>query len=207
MPKFARPTSYTGSQSNQNHTGTARAATPQEVTEAESEQLYISPATLASAVTSVIASATSTRAGVVLLTDDHTPVATKFYVDSVGVSNASILQLLASPPVIGSVLPAAGAFTSLSAKNLQIKSGLPADYAGKVNLVNGVATIANPNVKTGDMIFLSRVSGNASTMLGELTYTIVNNTSFSIKSVALNAPGSTQVSDQSTIIYNIIRPI
>lgn len=49
MPKFARPNSYNGKQSNQSWTGQTRAATASEAT-GSSSQLYISPATLASAI-------------------------------------------------------------------------------------------------------------------------------------------------------------
>lgn len=47
MPKFARPNSYTGKQSNQNWTGDSRAATVGEALSGDSKQLYISPSTLA----------------------------------------------------------------------------------------------------------------------------------------------------------------
>ncbi len=49
MPKFARPNSYTGKQSNQQWTGDARSATAIEAAAGDSAQLYISPRTLASA--------------------------------------------------------------------------------------------------------------------------------------------------------------
>lgn len=54
MPKFARPNSYNGKQSNQNWTGSARAATVQEANAGDSSQLYISPSTLASAIGSLV---------------------------------------------------------------------------------------------------------------------------------------------------------
>jgi hypothetical protein len=50
MPKFARPTSYTGSKSNKDHTGDTRAATIIETLAGEAEDLYVSPATLQSAL-------------------------------------------------------------------------------------------------------------------------------------------------------------
>lgn len=50
MPKFARPNSYTGKQSNQQWTGDVRAATLAETAAGASKQLYISPNTLASAI-------------------------------------------------------------------------------------------------------------------------------------------------------------
>jgi len=54
MPKFARPNSYNGKQSNQHWTGSARAATVQEASAGDSEQLYISPATLASSIEALV---------------------------------------------------------------------------------------------------------------------------------------------------------
>lgn len=54
MPKFARPNSYTGKQSNQNWTGDSRAANSQEVSQGASQQLYISPATLSAAIGTLV---------------------------------------------------------------------------------------------------------------------------------------------------------
>ena len=54
MPKFARPTSYTGKQSNQSWTGDTRGATPNEATAGKSKELYISPAVLASSIGALV---------------------------------------------------------------------------------------------------------------------------------------------------------
>ena len=67
MPKFARPNSYTGKQSNQHWTGDVRAANATEAAAGESETLYISPATLASAVDDLLPDATTTSKGKVEL--------------------------------------------------------------------------------------------------------------------------------------------
>lgn len=67
MPKFARPNSYNGKQSNQSWTGQTRAATATEASAGEAEQLYISPATLASAVDDLLPDATTTSKGKVEL--------------------------------------------------------------------------------------------------------------------------------------------
>lgn len=88
MPKFARSTSYTGSQSNKNHTGDTRAANSVEASAGVNEQLYISPATLASAVGALVPSATTITEGVVYITDNSTPVATKLYVDNIAIAGA-----------------------------------------------------------------------------------------------------------------------
>ena len=79
MPKFARPNSYTGKQSNQSWTGSTRAATAAEAAAGDSDQLYISPATLESAVGTLVPHATTAVFGVVQLTDNSEPVATKAY--------------------------------------------------------------------------------------------------------------------------------
>lgn len=67
MPKFARPNSYTGKQSNQSWTGQTRAANDIEAAAGVDEQLYISPATLASAVDNLLPDATTTSKGKVEL--------------------------------------------------------------------------------------------------------------------------------------------
>lgn len=74
MPKFASPTVYAGRQSNKNLTGSARSANSVEALNDKIDSLYISPATLASAVATIplganiikinsITSATTTTAG------------------------------------------------------------------------------------------------------------------------------------------------
>jgi hypothetical protein len=74
-------------------------------------------------------------------------------------------------------------------------------------LTAGTQTILNTNINTGDMIFLTRVAVNASTVLGELTYTISNTTSFTVTSLILGTPASTQTADVSSYAYIIVRPV
>ena len=88
MGKFARPNSYNGRQSNQSWTGSVRAANSVEAAAGVSEQLYISPSTLASAVGDLVPSATTLIEGVVLITDNSSPVATKLYVDNIAIAGA-----------------------------------------------------------------------------------------------------------------------
>lgn len=90
MPKFARPNSYNGKQANQYWTGQSRAATAAEAAAGEAEQLFISPATLSSAVGSLVPSATTLIEGVVLLTDNSSPVATKAYADALAIAGAPV---------------------------------------------------------------------------------------------------------------------
>ena len=65
--KFARPNSYTGKQSNSSWTGQTRAANSVEAAAGLDDQLYISPATLASAVDDLVPQATTSAFGVVQL--------------------------------------------------------------------------------------------------------------------------------------------
>jgi hypothetical protein len=57
------------------------------------------------------------------------------------------------------------------------------------------------------MIFLTRTAANGSTTFGELSYTISNGASFTVTSLILGTPGSTQTGDTSTFAYIIIRPV
>jgi len=92
MPKFARPNQYTGKQSNQSFTGSARAANEDEAAAGEATNLYISPSTLAAAVGDLVPSASATVEGVVFLTEGTSsiayPVATKFYADNLAIAGA-----------------------------------------------------------------------------------------------------------------------
>ena len=92
-------------------------------------------------------------------------------------------------------------------KGLQIKGGAATDFVGSGTLSSGTVTILNTNIATGDLIFLSRIAAGASTTLGVLSYTISNATSFTVTSLILGTPGSTQTGDVSTFAYQIIRPL
>jgi hypothetical protein len=91
-------------------------------------------------------------------------------------------------------------------KMLQIHHGAVTDFIGTGVLTAGTQTIANTNIATGDVILLTRVSAAASTTLGELTYTISNGASFTVTSLILGTPASTQTGDLSTYAYMIVRP-
>lgn len=90
---------------------------------------------------------------------------------------------------------------------LQIKSGAVTDFIGTGTLVSGTVTIANTNIATGDVILITRTAANASTTLGILTYTISAATSFTVTSLILGTPGSTQTGDLSSFAYVIVRPV
>lgn len=63
MPKFATPNAYAGRQSNQNLTGQSRFAKAQEALSGLSDQLVISPLTLASVNNALLTSAATVVAG------------------------------------------------------------------------------------------------------------------------------------------------
>jgi hypothetical protein len=95
MPNCARPNSYNGRQSNKYLTGDTRAANSVEAEAGVSEQLYISPATLADAVQALVPLATPTVAGIVTVTAapfDTGAVATKAYADNLAVAGAPISE-------------------------------------------------------------------------------------------------------------------
>lgn len=92
-------------------------------------------------------------------------------------------------------------------KGLQIKTGAATDMAGSAVLVLGTVTVNNTNIATGDLIFLSRIASNGSVTLGVLSYTISNGASFTITSLILGTPASTQTADVSSVAYFIVRPL
>lgn len=94
-----------------------------------------------------------------------------------------------------------------AAQFLAWKGGAVTDFRGTGVLTAGTQTIANTNIATGDMIFITRTAVNASTTLGEFTYTISNGASFTVTSVILGTPGSTQTGDVSSYAYIIVRPV
>jgi hypothetical protein len=92
------------------------------------------------------------------------------------------------------------------AKTLFVKGGAATDFVGTGVLTSGTQTIANTNIAAGDIILLSRTAVNASTTLGELTYTISAGASFTVTSVIIGTPGSPETGDLSSYAYFIVRP-
>jgi len=87
-----------------------------------------------------------------------------------------------------------------------VNGGAVTDFIGTGVLTAGTQTIANTNIAAGDVILLTRTAVNASTTLGMLTYTISAGASFTVTSVILGTPGSTQTADVSSYAYFIVRP-
>lgn len=90
---------------------------------------------------------------------------------------------------------------------LAIHHGAATDFNGTATLTAGTVTIANTNIAAGDQIYITRNAVNASTTLGEFTYTITAATSFTVTSVIIGTPGSTQTGDLSSFGYFIVRPV
>lgn len=95
-----------------------------------------------------------------------------------------------------------------AAKQLRVHGGAVTDFIGTATLTSGTTgAIANTNIAATDRIFIQRVAANASTTLGELSYTISAGASFTITSLILGTPGSTQTGDVSTVAYFIVRQV
>lgn len=120
------------------------------------------------------------------------------------------LWVAASVTTTGNITTTAGNVVINGAgKQLQVHGGAVTDFIGTATLAAGVTTggIANTNIAATDRIFIQRIAANASTTLGELTYTISAGASFTITSVILGTPGSTQTGDLSTVTYLIVRQV
>lgn len=111
---------------------------------------------------------------------------------------------LSTPTPIGNTTPNTGAFTTLKSTSFALPRGTTS-ASGTAVLVNGTVTVANTNIAAGDEIIISRKAVNASTTLGELTYSISAGASFTITSAILGTPGSTQTGDLSTVFYQITK--
>jgi hypothetical protein len=95
-----------------------------------------------------------------------------------------------------------------AAKQLRVHGGAVTDFIGTATLTSGSSgAIANTNIAATDRIFLQRIAANASTTLGELSYTISASNSFTITSLILGTPASPQTGDASTVGYFIVRQV
>lgn len=135
MPKFARPNSYTGKQSNQYWTGDVRAATVSETSAGDSGQVYISPATLAIAIATLLPAASETVAGIAEIAT--TAEVTTGTDDTRIVSPLKLAQRFASPPAIGSGTPAAGTFTTVTATSTITAGTTITATLGNISATNG----------------------------------------------------------------------
>lgn len=123
-----------------------------------------------------------------------------------GVATNEDLQLAGQ--AAGNVIVTAGNLViNQAAKQLRVHGGAVTDFIGTGTLSSGTVTIANTNIASTDRIFLQRIAANGSTTFGELSYTISASTSFTVTSLILGTPGSTQTADTSTFSYFIVRQI
>lgn len=221
MPKFARPNSYTGKQSNQHWTGDTRSATLAETLDGVSPQTYISPLTLAAAVGVVVPAATETVAGKVELATNAEAV-TGTDATNKAIIPSSLTARLAAPGAIGGTTPAAGTFTSVTANgnitknvagNKDIYTSLAttttagANSAGTVTLVGGTATISTTAVTANSKIRIYRqsVGATGAAALGILSIgTIVAATSFVINSALTATATSLATTDVSVVFWEIV---
>jgi hypothetical protein len=125
---------------------------------------------------------------------------------------ATAIQLTASDAAGGITLTAGtGAvnvagnlnLTSVATK-MSYNGGAVTDFIGTGTLTNGTVTIANTNIAATDRIFIQRTAANASTLLGELTYTISAGASFTVTALETATPGDTEVGDLSSFVYFIV---
>ncbi len=86
-----------------------------------------------------------------------------------------------------------------------VNGGAVTDFIGTGVLTGGTQTIANTNIATGDVILFSRTAVNASTALGEFTYTISNGVSFTVTSMGVTT-ATILAADVSSFVYFIVRP-
>jgi hypothetical protein len=91
------------------------------------------------------------------------------------------------------------------ATKITMNGGAATDFIGTGTLTNGVATILNTNIAAGDRIFVQRTAANASTALGMLITTINAGVSFVVTALETATPGDTEVNDQSSFAYFIVR--
>ena len=221
MPKFARPNSYTGKQSNQQWTGDVRAATLTEALAGASKQIYISPNTLAAAGTALVPAATTTIEGKLRLATNAEAV-TGSLTTNVAINPGSLTARLAAPGAIGGTTPAAGTFTSVTANgnitknvagNKDIYTSIAssatagANSAGTVTLVGGTATITTTAVTAASKIRIYRqsVGATGAAALGILSIgTISAGTSFIINAVQAANATALQASDVSVIFWEIV---
>lgn len=220
MPKFARPNSYTGKQSNQYWTGDVRAATLAETIAGDSKQIYISPFTLDAAIGAVIGPATETSAGIAeIATQTETNTGTD---DQRIITPLKLKTNLTTPPAIGGTTPAAGTFTTLTSNGNIIKNvagnkdvytsiatttTAGANSAGTVTLTGGTATISTTSVTANSKIRMTRqsVGATGAAALGVLSIgTITAGTSFVINAVQAASATSLQATDVSVILWEII---
>jgi hypothetical protein len=178
MARFENPCDYTGAKGSKTQTGSLRLANSVEAAAGIADNIAISPATLASAVGGLVPSATTLIEGVVLITDNTSPVATKAYADALAIAGAPVstetvagigqlatdaeavngtlstgaLALLVtpsnfaavfdSPPPLGNIAPATGAFTAIIGTTIEASDLLTALASATINTAGTTLNLA-----------------------------------------------------------------
>lgn len=196
------PNGYDGSPGTIYKQGIVRFATEAEAAAGAQDNVALTPRTGSLA----IPNASTTVRGIVFLATDAEAVTGSNTTDAIVPS--SLTARLAAPGAIGGTTPAAGTFTVLTAMTrLEVDGGAVTNAIGTGTLTAGTVTIANTNIAATDRIFIQRTAANASTTLGELSYTISAGASFTVTSLILGTPGSPQTGDLSSFTYVIIRQV
>ena len=129
------------------------------------------------------------------------------HVISIGNSSSGVMNLQSATSIsctAPNIYMNGNLFLSEASK-FEIVGGADVDIIGQQTLVAGEFTINNTSISNTDRIFLSRRSIQGSTALGLLTFSIINATSFTVKSVQASSPSTTETGDTSSICYLIIR--
>ena len=174
MPKFARPNSYTGKQSNQNWTGDVRSATLGETLAGANAQIYISPKTLAAAAGMVVPAATTTVEGKLRLATNAESV-TGTITTNVAINPGSLTARLATPGTIGGTTPGAGYFAALDSTGIT-SIGTGAGVATKVG--NTTGTIGFFGITGATKVTQGAITNSVTS--GGTTGTIANYTDLSV---------------------------
>ena len=115
------------------------------------------------------------------------------------------VDILLTPKGIGKIKSSSDVALITAGTSLVVTGGAATDFIGSGVLVNGTVTILNTNIAVNDVVLITRVSGAASTTLGELSVVITANTNFVVNSLQTAVPGSIESNDVSTFTYFIVK--
>lgn len=183
MPKFARPNSYTGKQSNQQWTGDARAATLAEALAGASKQLYISPSTLSAAGTALVPDATTLVEGKVSLATNAEAVTGTVNTNK-AIIPSSLTARLAAPGAIGGTTPGAGSFTTLGstgASNIASGAGVAAQLGNSTGTIGFFGSAGATKVTQAAITNNVTAGGVAGTIANYTDLTVYANDSAAIR--------------------------
>lgn len=173
---------------------------------------FIAPGSIASTTTIAAGSTVTAATGVIATAGGVTATAGNIVASAGNISTTvgSITSATSVTATAGNITATNGnLILSGAAQFIGMKASAVTDFAGTANLTSGTVTVLNTNIVTGDLILISRISSTgsgASTTLGILTYSISTGASFTVTSLILGTPASTQTADNSSFAYMIVRP-